>query len=391
MDKRKRAIGMFIAAIVVIAVFGAMFTPASAVTGGIFWVSNDDDDGDGVIFSITLDKEITMPIGQTFGSPEALEIRTRSPAELFITETEEDRIWKYNTITGVLSLYADLSSFEIGDFSVDLESLALNDNGVLFATDNEDNETVWRMEDLNVDGDALDGGEVTRFINEISVKADTGYPLDDPESIVFASFSPGVFYIGDENETDMEDGIIFRVLPNGTANIYTTGTALLTLTGHDTAAEFEALEVNPFTGELYASDEYTIWALRDLNNDGDAMDNGEATFIANESTISADTGIDTDRIDIVGLAFDGTGALYVSSAIDGDEGYCYIFRLASNAEIFVGPDDFSDAGYTGVLELDDIVYQREQEQATALSPTGIIALISLLSAIATVAIVRKRR
>ena len=381
MDNKKRRIGAFIAAILAISVLAVM--PASATDGGVFWVSNDEWGEEGVVFRITLDKEITFPIAG-FDSPEGLEIRTSSPAELFIIETDEDRIWKYDTSTGALSIYADLSAYV-----VDLQSLAFDDNGVLFATDDVA-ETVWRIDDLNGDGDALDAGEVTVFINESSVRTDTGYGLEDPESIVFAASSSGVFYVGDENETDGSDGFIFRVLPDGTANIYATGKSLLALTGHDTGGEFEALEVNPFTGELYASDDDTIWALRDLNGDGDAMDAGEATFIANESTISADTGVPEGDIDIKGLAFDDAGALYVS----GEE---YIFKIASSATVFVGPDDFVAAGFTGDLDLDDIVYlrlRRKPAPVSALTPIGLIALVGLLSVIAAVSIratVRKKR
>ena len=391
MDNKKKGIGIFIAAILAISVLAAM--PASATNGGVFWVSNNEWEADGVIFRISLDREITMPIAQQFDSPEGLEIRTRSPAELFIIETAEDIIWKYDTSTGALSMYADLSVYETPTFEVDLESLAFDDNRVLFATDNVNNETVWRMEDLNGDGDALDAGEVTVFIDEDSVRADTGYGLDDTESIAFASFSPGVFYVGDENETDNSDGFIFRVLPDGTANIYATGKSLLALTGHDTDGEFEALEVNPFTGDLYASDDDTIWALRDLNGDGAAMDAGEATFIANESTISADTGVSEDNIDIKGLVFDDAGVLYVSSGCDEWPcDYSYIFKIASSAEIFVGPDDFTDAGFTGLLDLDDIVYPRKPAAVPTLTPIGLIALVGLLSVIAAMSIkIRKKR
>jgi len=37
---------------------------------------------------------------------------------------------------------------------------------LFFATDNNNNETVWRIEDGNGDGDTLDAGEVTVFIDE---------------------------------------------------------------------------------------------------------------------------------------------------------------------------------------------------------------------------------
>jgi sugar lactone lactonase YvrE len=144
---------------------------------------------------------------------------------------------------------------------------------------------VYRVEDLNGDGDALDAGEVTAWANG----------LDLPTGLV----TDGAALLVAETNT----GRIHRLQDlNGDGDALDVGETMLWSQGFVSPLNL-ARELD---GVVFVTDdvEGLVWRLADLNGDGDALDTGESTLFAADITGAA------------GLVI-AEGGLFVASADNG--------------------------------------------------------------------------
>jgi len=225
-------------------------------------------------------------------------------------------------------LYADDIASGMAPNEASLENIAVgeNNNTVYTVFENED-VVVWHR-DMNGDGDALDAGEFGLFahvgcdLEEITVDASTGdvYVGSDNEDPVPQALGEGQFCQGGDEEVwrlvdvngdgDAEDpgdikelvgdaghealdfndnsGELFAGEEDFSHFSRVLGGVISTYGNLDCCAE--ALAVDPISSDVFTGDEIgdllvesqtfcgLIWRFRDLNGDGDAVDDGERTF-----------------------------------------------------------------------------------------------------------------
>ena len=180
-----------------------------------------------------------------------------------------------NDLGEILPFYDDSSA---GPNLSSPNGLTIGADGALYvADDGATVRAVFRMVDLNGDGDALDADEVSVFFDESALLAE---PVLDPESI--AAASDGSIVIG-----DTATGRVLRLRDldgDGTALGAGEATVLYDNSGPVPLADLDAIQIDD-AGRVYVVDENvgTILRLEDLNGDGDALDSAEV-FLFHDGT-----------------------------------------------------------------------------------------------------------
>jgi PEP-CTERM motif len=225
---------------------------------------------------------------------------------------------------------------------------------------------IWRIEDKNGDGDALDAGERTLW----ATGSDAFGGMQTVGQAVYA-ISPDVL---------AGDGGVVRLMDlNGDGDALDIGENIVWADGFGQPIDI----ARDAAGSFYVSDDVSgeIWRLVDANNDGDALDVGERTlfadavympfmllpwaggllaadYINDKVVLFSDTNGDGDALDAAeqstvlsavafpsGLHGDGSGGLFVTS-INGDT----VYHASDNS----GDGDFFDVAE--VLSYADGVY-----------------------------------
>ena len=251
-------------------------------------------------------------------------------------------------------------------------------SGVLLGDQGDDK--VYLFVDNNGDGDSADEGERLVFFDESNANG-----IEAPTTNVFtiAQASDGAVFIGD-GTTDSVYRLIDR---NGDGDANDVGESSVWFSGSDNAAGFTLPTPNGIAegpdGAVYVVNAGSrsvppdaIYRTEDLNGDGDANDEGEATvyldlsalvpsssafdvsFIGDRGYLSDTRGLETDAI----YTFrddDGSGTIEENElsifALDDPDGGPIDFAQAADGESIVVWELFDlDTGVSSVLRLTDL-------------------------------------
>ena len=215
----------------------------------------------------------------------------RAAEVYFVSDQQAGVIWRLKDVNG------DGDALDVGERSLwadGLSTIAELDqlNGSLFAVEeglSDGLNQVVRFTDVNMDGDALDVGERSVWANG----------FDDPRGIAIDDQGNG--YV-----VEYEDGLVWALTDgNGDGDALDVGERTLYAEG-DFGTTSVAIQGNHLL--LTSAFEDQVFRLTDENGDGDALDANENIAV-------------TPLIDFtVGLLDDGTGGFYVSS-FSGDAVY----------------------------------------------------------------------
>ncbi len=157
------------------------------------------------------------------------------------------------------------------------------------------NDIVLRLEDINADGDVLDAGEIVEWAN---TRNGGGFSNTSPDALDYDPITGG-FYVTDDNwsnGTQPGAGIHYYADLNSDGNANGAGEftqfvdaqgtiSVAGLTGQVVidGGDFEAIMYDSTNGFVvsFAQQDCMLYAFQDLNNDGDAMDAGEAWNFCN--------------------------------------------------------------------------------------------------------------
>lgn len=159
--------------------------------------------------------------------------------------------------------------------------LLVPDGSLLISDDGSNARRIVRLVDLNGDGDALDEAEGVIVYDS---SATGPVLLEDPESLALGS--EGELYVGDSNL-----GAVARLVDrdgNGDFLGDDEASVFFQSSGKLLLADIDALVAAP-GGEIYACDEDSglILRLMDVNGDGDAEDPAEATPFVDSPQLGA--------------------------------------------------------------------------------------------------------
>ena len=251
-------------------------------------------------------------------------------------------------------------------------------SGVLVG--DQDTDTVYLFVDNNGDGDAADDGERLVFFDANNAN---GLPTPTGSVLNITQAADGAVFIGD-GDTDT----VYRLIDlnrDGDAN--DVGESAVWFSGEDNAAGFTLPTPNGIAegpdGAIYvvnagvrSAPQDAIYRTEDLNGDGDANDEGEATmyldlsalvpsssafdisFIGDRGYLTDSRGFETDAI----YTFrddDGSGVIEEDElsifALDDPEGGPIDFAHAADGDSIVTWELFDfDTGVSSVLRLTDL-------------------------------------
>lgn len=222
------------------------------------------------------------------------------------------------------------------DPSTNIFNIHQASDGSAYAGDGS-TDTVYRLRDLNGDGDANDADEANVWFSAANLE---GHPLVTPNGI--AEGSDGAIYLVNAGVTSTPQDAIYRTVDlngDGDANDYGESTVWLDLqTVNATSSAFDI----SFIGDVaYLTDTNggapdTVYRIQDLNGDGDAADEGEATvFLSDAESYGA-------PIDIANTAQGNSILTY--TWIPNDEEPSRIYRLTDldNSGSIDSPDEATE-------------------------------------------------
>lgn len=184
-------------------------------------------------------------------------------------------------------------------------------------TDSSVGNTIFRLRDINSDGDALDTGEVTPFL-----------PAGSLDTIADIEFAPGSATLWASDAPGNGQGKIYRINPDATFRSFYTG------------LDFGAGVAFDSQGRLYVGNatwaDGTVDRYADLNGDGDFDDMGEITSLVNNLP-----GANF-------MVFDGNDDLFITG---GNWGNSPVVEVKPDGSFSTLADDGS---WTGALAFDDI-------------------------------------
>jgi hypothetical protein len=191
----------------------------------------------------------------------------------------------------------------------------------VFAGDG-DTDTVYRLIDLNGDGDANDAGEAAVWFSEAGNA--NGFTLPTPNGL--SEDSAGGIYVVNAGVASRPADRVYRTIDlnnDGDANDPGESTVWLDLTAVSavsSAFEIEFVDDVAFIVDQNGGAADTVWRAEDLNEDGDANDPGEVTaFIDDTNAFGVPVGLTIAA---------GALGLYVTDWFDFTVGHVdSIFRL----------------------------------------------------------------
>jgi hypothetical protein len=192
----------------------------------------------------------------------------------------------------------------------------------VFAGDG-DTDAVYRLRDLNGDGDANDAGEAATWFSEAGNAS--GFTLPTPNGL--AEDKDGAIYVVNAGVASRPADRVYRTMDlNGDGDADDAGESSVWLDLTAVSAVSSAFEIEIVDGVAFIADQNggavdTVWRAEDLNDDGDANDVGEVTpFITDANPFGVTIGLTIAA---------GTLGLYVTEWFDFSVGHVdKIFRLA---------------------------------------------------------------
>ncbi len=177
-------------------------------------------------------------------------------------------------------------------------------DGAVYAGDG-DTDAVYRLRDLNGDGDANDAGEATVWFSE--AENDAGYTLPTPNGV--AEGGDGAIYIVNAGVSSRPVDAIYRTEDlNGDGDANDAGEATIWLDLQTINASSSAFDLSFVGNVAYLTDTVggdpdVVWRIEDANGNG-VIDAGEATeFISDTENYGA-------PLDIAHAAQDGSILTY---------------------------------------------------------------------------------
>ncbi|WP_108661471.1 calcium-binding protein [Acuticoccus kandeliae] len=192
-------------------------------------------------------------------------------------------------------------------------------DGAVYAADG-DTDAVYRLVDLNADGDANDEGEATVWFSEAGNAA--GFTLPTPNGV--AEDADGAIYIVNAGVSSRPADAIYRTVDlNGDGDANDEGEATVWLDLQSVNATSSAFDLSFVGNVAYLTDTNggdpdTVYRIEDLNGNG-VIDAGEASvFISDAESYGA-------PIDIAHATQDGSVLTY--TWIGNDDDPARIYRL----------------------------------------------------------------
>lgn len=224
------------------------------------------------------------------------------------------------------------------------------DDGALYLADNntinfdaDTPEAIWRLEDLNGDGDVSDAGEVTEWLELSPIGVGFGFICED-----FKPTPNGrIFFCNQTSSTNRTN--LWIIEPDLSLSAFASNDDLLGQSFKPTGLALEPGSGRPVLVGIDLLNNARLLALTDSNGNGFIDDNGEAPSIY-RSDISA-----------TGLRFDYNNSLDLDFAPDGS---LWLLDLASDQILRFEHLDF-DGTYNGVGE-SRVIYSSAQAGAAGL-------------------------
>ncbi|MFN0056972.1 MAG: IPT/TIG domain-containing protein [Planctomycetota bacterium] len=197
--------------------------------------------------------------------------------------------------------------------------MAFGSDGALYVCDDSTTvRAILRMRDNNADGDANDDGEFSVFYDSAALSP--AEPITDPESIAIDS-TTGFVYVGDSTFGIVFR--LADLNGDGDAMDALEATIFYSIAGGVPVTDIDALQVDA-AGGVYVIDEDTgtVLYLLNSNGDGDALDPGEARVFLDGAAAGSIVHDPNDAVLIAPgrlLLADGTlDRLYIAEDLNAD-------------------------------------------------------------------------
>jgi hypothetical protein len=343
MDNKKKGIGIFIAAILAISVFGITMASAALLpfsqTGNLFVLEEGRDD----VISIT-------PTGQVS------DVLTEDEIGAFTWTPGAGLSW---VVTKAQIMAAT------GDTWADPEGMAFGTDGFLYVNEHASNYV------LRVDTTT---NTVSVYVSKAQLDALPGMSNVNLGSSIVGG-PGGVVYTATDGDNQPPNAI-FAIAPGGIPSV---------LTSNPLFSDLDVFMTRAPDGDLIICDN----SRGDIIYRVDPFTGAVSTFLTEAQILAAigDPGGDVDLEG--GIAFDSRGYFYLA-----EENYDHILKFdsAGNGQIWVSNSTMNSV--TGVMpDLEaGIAFAAPVAKLPTLTPIGLIALIGLISVIAAMSInIRKRR
>ena len=259
-------------------------------------------------------------------TPDGFDVETVTPGGPLVTQLADGRVLLSTGVFGADELSVSLPGGQTQLFARGFGSIAgvaeSPLDGTIVVGDSFGATPLWRLTDLNADGDALDPGENVPHPAVLPVLANGAAPL--PFALVFRPGTDELYMTGSTPfAVSPLLGVVVRI-EGGAASVYAEGFGFAGGATFVGDALFVAdLDAATFLGRVVA--------LTDGNADGDALDAGETVTFADALSGASD------------VVRAGDGTVYVSGMTDPADFSGAVARLL--------PDDDGDGATDGVDEL----------------------------------------
>ncbi|MGB7532149.1 MAG: hypothetical protein WA977_04110 [Halobacteriota archaeon] len=373
MDNKKKGIGIFIAAILAISVFGITMASAALLpffqTGNLFVLEGGSNDviiitPGGNIEVVLTGAEIGAFTGVGTAGFDERGIAFDDTGHLFFAEDDSDSILKWTLGAGLSWVVTEAQIMAAtGDTEADPQGIAFGSDGFLYVNDAY-NDSVLRIDTTT--------NTVGVYVSKATLEALPGITSADLHASIIGG-PGGVVYTASDGDPDA----IFAIASGGVPSVLTSDPAF---------SDLDVFMTRAPNGDLIICD----------NSGGDIIyrvdpSTGTVSTFLTEAQILAAIG-DPGQTDVDlegGIAFDSRGYFYLAEENSDNIGK---FDSAGNGQIFVSETDIEAVTGEGADLEGGIAFAPAPPAVPALTPIGLIALIGLLSVIAAMSIkIRKRR
>ena len=376
MDNKKKGIGIFIAAILVISVFG--ITMASAVllpppqTGNLFVLEEGSDDvisitPTGQVSDVLTEDEIGAFTGEGSADFDNCGIAFDDFGNLFFAELDSDSILKLTPGAGLSWVVTKAQIMAAtGSGSADPEGIAFGTDGFLYVNDDA-SESVLRVDTTT--------NAVGVYVSKAQLDALPGMSnVNLGPSIVGGP--GGVVYTATDGDNQPLNAI-FAIAPGGMPSVLTSDPIFYDLDVFMTRAP---------NGDLIICDNYDANIIYRV----DPSTGTVSTFLTEAQILAAIGDPGQTVVDLEGgIAFDSRGYFYLAEENSDNIGK---FDSSGSGQIFVSETDIEAVTGGGADLNGGIAFAVPAAKLPTLTPVGLIALVGLLSVIAATSIkIRKKR